>query len=65
MSATSRSPASTTSSQLIPSAVHRFDATWGTNNNFPKLASSDAHLFGKPEFGRKKAAAPASTVNIR
>jgi hypothetical protein len=36
-------------SQLIPSAVHRFDATWGTNNNFPKLASSDAHLFGKPK----------------
>jgi len=35
--------------QLIPSAVHRFDATWGTNNNFPKLASSDAHLFGKPK----------------
>ncbi|MGA2438539.1 MAG: glycosyl hydrolase, partial [Acidobacteriaceae bacterium] len=22
--------------QLIPSAVHRFDATWGTNNNFPQ-----------------------------
>jgi hypothetical protein len=36
-------------SQLIPSAVHRFDSTWGTNNNFPKLASSDAHLFGKPK----------------
>jgi len=35
--------------QLIPSAVHRFDATWNTNNNFPKLASSDAHLFGKPK----------------
>jgi hypothetical protein len=35
--------------QLIPSAVHRFDSTWGTNNNFPKLASSDAHLFGKPK----------------
>jgi hypothetical protein len=35
--------------QLVPSAVHRFDATWGTNNNFPKLASSDAHLFGKPK----------------
>jgi hypothetical protein len=36
-------------SQLIPSAVHRFDATWGTNNNFPKLASSAAHLFGRPQ----------------
>jgi hypothetical protein len=36
-------------SQLIPSAVHRFDTTWSTNNNFPKLASSDAHLFGKPK----------------
>ena len=36
-------------SQLVPNAVHRFDSTWGTNNNFPKLASSDAHLFGKPK----------------
>ncbi|MGP8260026.1 MAG: glycosyl hydrolase [Acidobacteriaceae bacterium] len=36
-------------SQLIPSAVHRFDSNWSTNNNFPKLASSDAHLFGKPK----------------
>jgi hypothetical protein len=36
-------------SQLIPSAVHRFDATWSSNNNFPKLASSAAHLFGKPK----------------
>ena len=35
--------------QLIPSAVHRFDATWSTNNNFPKLASSAAHLFGRPQ----------------
>jgi hypothetical protein len=37
-------------SQLIPSAVHRFDATWSTNNNFPKLASSAAHLFGRPQI---------------
>jgi hypothetical protein len=37
-------------SQLIPSAVHRFDSTWGTNNNFPKLASSSAHLFGRPQI---------------
>jgi len=36
-------------SQLVPSAVHRFDGTWTTNNNFPKLASSAAHLFGKPK----------------
>jgi hypothetical protein len=36
-------------SQLIPSAVHTPDGTWNINNNFPKLASSDAHLFGKPK----------------
>ena len=36
-------------SQLVPSAVHRADGTWSINNNFPKLASSAAHLFGKPE----------------
>jgi hypothetical protein len=36
-------------SQLIPSAVHRPDGTWNINNNFPKLASSTAHLFGKPK----------------
>lgn len=35
--------------QLIPSAVHIPDGTWNINNNFPKLASSDAHLFGKPK----------------
>ena len=35
--------------QLIPSAVHSADATWNVNNNFPKLASSAAHLFGKPK----------------
>ncbi len=35
--------------QLVPSAVNRYDATWNMNNNFPKLASSDAHLFGKPK----------------
>jgi len=29
--------------------VHRPDGTWTVNNNFPKLASSDAHLFGKPK----------------
>jgi hypothetical protein len=36
-------------SQLVPDAVHRFDDTWSTNNNFPKLASSAAHLFGRPQ----------------
>jgi hypothetical protein len=35
--------------QLIPSMVHRPDGTWNINNNFPKLASSAAHLFGKPK----------------
>jgi hypothetical protein len=35
--------------QLIPSVVHTPDGTWNINNNFPKLASSDAHLFGKPK----------------
>jgi len=36
-------------SQLVPEAVHRPDGTWNVNNNFPKLASSAAHLFGKPK----------------
>jgi hypothetical protein len=36
-------------SQLLPSAVHSADSTWNVNNNFPKLASSAAHLFGKPK----------------
>ena len=36
-------------SQLIPSAVHRPDGAWNVNNNFPKLASSAAHLFGRPK----------------
>ena len=36
-------------SQLIPSAVHTPDGVWNVNNNFPKLASSAAHLFGKPK----------------
>lgn len=35
--------------QLIPSAVHTPDGVWNINNNFPKLASSAAHLFGKPK----------------
>jgi len=36
-------------SKLIPSAVHLADGTWTVNNNFPKLASSAAHLFGRPQ----------------
>jgi hypothetical protein len=35
--------------QLIPDAVRRPDGTWNVNNNFPKLASSAAHLFGRPK----------------
>jgi hypothetical protein len=35
-------------SQLLPLAVHVPDGRWDVNNNFPKLASSAAHLFGKP-----------------
>ena len=34
--------------QLAPGAIHTQDGTWNVNNNFPKLASSAAHLFGKP-----------------
>jgi len=36
-------------SQLLPGAVHTPDGTWRINNNFPKLASSAAHLFGRPK----------------
>ena len=35
--------------QLLPLTVHIADGTWDLNNNFPKLASSAAHLFGKPK----------------
>ena len=35
--------------QLVPDAVHVPDGKWNINNNFPKLASSAAHLFGKPK----------------
>jgi hypothetical protein len=35
--------------QLVPDAVHLPDGAWNINNNFPKLASSAAHLFGKPK----------------
>ena len=36
-------------SQLLPNLVHKPDGTWDINNNFPKLASSAAHLFGHPK----------------
>jgi hypothetical protein len=36
-------------SQLVPGRVHTPDGTWRINNNFPKLASSAAHLFGRPK----------------
>jgi hypothetical protein len=35
--------------QLAPGAIHTPDGTWNVNNNFPKLASSAAHLFGRPQ----------------
>jgi hypothetical protein len=35
--------------QLVPDAIHTPDGKWDVNNNFPKLASSAAHLFGKPK----------------
>jgi hypothetical protein len=35
--------------QLVPGAVHLPDGSWNINNNFPKLASSAAHLFGHPQ----------------
>ena len=35
--------------QLAPGAIHTPDGTWNVNNNFPKLASSAAHLFGRPK----------------
>jgi hypothetical protein len=44
--------------QLTPSAVHTPDGTWGVNNNFPKLASSAAHLFGKPKVWTESAGGP-------
>ena len=36
-------------SKLVPEAVHQPEGTWEVNNNFPKLASSAAHLFGRPQ----------------
>jgi len=36
-------------SELLPLTVHTADGRWDVNNNFPKLASSAAHLFGRPK----------------
>jgi hypothetical protein len=36
-------------SQTVPGVVHSPDGKWDVNNNFPKLASSAAHLFGRPQ----------------
>ena len=45
-------------SQLLPSLVHTPDGTWRINNNFPKLASSAAHLFGKPKVWAEEGGGP-------
>jgi hypothetical protein len=45
-------------SQLVPGAVHTPDGTWRVNNNFPKLASSAAHLFGRPKVWTESAGGP-------
>ena len=45
-------------SQLIPSLVHVPDGAWNINNNFPKLASSTAHLFGKPKVWAEEGGGP-------
>ena len=44
--------------QLVPYAVHTPDGTWRINNNFPKLASSAAHLFGKPKVWTESGGGP-------
>ena len=45
-------------SQLVPGAIHTPDGTWRVNNNFPKLASSAAHLFGRPKVWTEGAGGP-------
>jgi len=44
--------------QLVPAAVHSADGTWRVNNNFPKIASSAAHLFGKPKVWAEEGGGP-------
>src|ERR1035438_4559640 len=36
-------------SLTVPGVVHSPDGKWDVNNYFPKLASSAAHLFGRPQ----------------
>ena len=38
--------------------MHTPDGTWNVNNNFPKLASSAAHLFGKPKVWTEEGGGP-------
>ena len=45
-------------SQLVPAAIHTADGTWRVNNNFPKLSSSAAHLFGRPKVWAESAGGP-------
>ena len=45
-------------SQLVPAAIHTPDGTWRVNNNFPKIASSAAHLFGKPKVWAEEGGGP-------
>ncbi|MDP9170642.1 MAG: hypothetical protein M3N54_08500 [Acidobacteriota bacterium] len=45
-------------SQLVPAAIHTADAEWNVNNNFPKLASSAAHLFGRPKVWSEEGGGP-------
>ena len=44
--------------QLRPDLVNQEDPTYSTNNNFPKLASSAAHLFGRPKVWSEEGGAP-------
>jgi len=44
--------------QLVPRLVHVPDGTWNVNNNFPKIASSAAHLFGRPKVWAEEGGGP-------
>ena len=43
---------------VTPGTAHRPDGAWDANNNWFKLASSAAHLFGKPKVWSESAGAP-------
>jgi len=45
-------------SELLPLTVHTADGRWDVNNNFPKLASSTAHLFGRPKAWAEEGGGP-------